>query len=103
VENTYGALEGRTPAGLLTYDRITTADVEGTIRCDVGEGELTNDGLKTFGNRAVAKVPQFQKLMHHVCRKGFEHHVVMTPSHSAAILAEAFGNYFGWEVYTQNA
>jgi L-fucose isomerase-like protein len=43
VENTYGALDGRTPAGPLTYGRITTADAEGKIRCYVGEGELTND------------------------------------------------------------
>lgn len=100
VENTYGALDGRTPAGPLTYGRITTADADGCIRTYVGEGELTNDELKTFGNRAVAKVPKLQKLMQHVCRNGFEHHVVMTQSHSAAILAEAFGNYFGWEVYT---
>ncbi|HWC58350.1 MAG TPA: L-fucose/L-arabinose isomerase family protein [Verrucomicrobiae bacterium] len=100
VENTYGALEGRTPAGPLTYGRITTADAEGKIRCYVGEGELTNDELKTFGNRAVAKIPRLQKLMHHVCQQGFEHHVVMTQSHSAAILAEAFGNYFGWDVHT---
>ena len=62
-------------------------------------GELTNDELKTFGNRAVANVPKLQKLMQHVCRNGFEHHVVMTQSHSAAILAEAFSNYFGWEVH----
>jgi L-fucose isomerase-like protein len=103
VENTYGALDGRTPAGPLTYGRITTADTEGKIRTYVGEGELTNDKLKTFGNRAVAKVPQLQKLMQHVCREGFEHHVVMTQSHSAAILAEAFGNYFGWEVYQHKA
>jgi L-fucose isomerase and related proteins len=99
VENTYGALDGRTPAGPLTYGRITTADAEGRIRCYVGEGELTNDELKTFGNRAVARVPQLQKLMRHVCNNGFEHHVVMTQSHSAAVLEEAFGNYFGWEVY----
>ena len=99
VENTYGALEGRTPAGPLTYGRITTADAEGKIRCYVGEGELTNDKLDTFGNRAVAKIPNLQKLMHHVCKQGFEHHVVMTQSHSAAILAEAFGNYFGWDVH----
>ncbi len=98
VENTYGALDGRTPAGPLTYGRITTADTEGKIRCYVGEGELTNDELKTFGNRAVAKVPNLQKVLRHVCEKGFEHHVVMTQSHSAEILAEAFGNYFGWEV-----
>jgi L-fucose isomerase-like protein len=99
VENTYGALDGRTPAGPLTYGRITTADTEGKIRCYVGEGELTNDKLDTFGNRAVAKVPNLQGVLRHVCEKGFEHHVVMTQSHSAAILAEAFGNYFGWEVY----
>ena len=29
VENTYGALEGRTPAGPLTYGRVTTADADG--------------------------------------------------------------------------
>ena len=86
-------------SGLLTHGRISTADAEGKIRCYVGEGELTNDELKTFGNRAVAKVPTLQKVLRHVCEKGFEHHVVMTQSHSAAILAEAFGNYFGWEVY----
>ncbi len=99
VENTYGALDGRTPAGPLTFGRITTADADGCIRTYVGEGELTNDTLNTFGNRAVAKIPQLQNLMRHVCKQGFEHHVVMTVSHSAGILAEAFGNYFGWEVY----
>ena len=43
VENTYGALDGRTPAGPLTFGRITTADPDGSIRAYVGEGELTND------------------------------------------------------------
>jgi len=98
IEKTYGALDGRTPAGPLTYGRITTADPEGRIRCYVGEGELTNDPLDTFGNRAVAHVPNLQQVMQYVCRQGFEHHVVMTVSRSAEILAEAFGNYLGWEV-----
>jgi hypothetical protein len=56
-----------------------------------------------YGNRAVANVPKLQKLMRHVCAKGFEHHVVMTQLHSAASLNEAFGNYFGWEVYNHGA
>jgi L-fucose isomerase-like protein len=99
VENTYGALEGRTPAGPLTFGRITTADPEGSIRAYVGEGVLTNDPLDTFGTRAVARIPDLQKLMRFVCRKGFEHHVVMTCSRSASILAEALGNYFGWQVF----
>jgi L-fucose isomerase-like protein len=99
VENTYGALEGRTPAGPLTFGRITTADPDGAIRAYVGEGELTNDPLDTFGNRAVARIPELQQLMRYVCRKGFEHHVVMTCSKTASILAEAFGNYLGWDVH----
>ena len=103
VENTYGALDGRTPGGPLTFGRLTTADAEGRIRAYVGEGELTNDPLDTFGNRAVAKIPRLQNLMHHVCREGFEHHVVMTQSKSAGILAEAFRNYFGWDVHHHNA
>jgi L-fucose isomerase-like protein len=103
VENTYGALEGRTPAGPLTYGRLSTADCEGRIRAYVGEGELTNDELNTFGTRAVAHVPQLQDLLRYVCREGFEHHVVMTNSHSAGILAEAFENYLGWETYHHSA
>jgi L-fucose isomerase-like protein len=103
VENTWGALDGRTPATPLTYGRITTDDTAGKIRTYVGQGELTNDELKTFGNRAVARVPKLQKLMHHVCREGFEHHVVMNSSHTSGILAEAFERYLGWEVYHHEA
>ncbi len=102
-QNTYGALEGRTPASPLTYGRITTSDATGSIRTYVGEGMLTNDELKTFGNRAVAQVPKLQKLMRHVCSQGFEHHVVMNASHTGGILAEAFGKYLGWEVYHHEA
>jgi L-fucose isomerase-like protein len=99
VENTYGALEGRTPAGPLTYGRVTTADADGCIRAYVGEGELTDDELNTFGTRAVAHVPRLQNLLHHICENGFEHHVVMTRSKSAGALAEALGKYLGWVTY----
>lgn len=103
VENTWGALDGRTPANPLTYGRITTDDTNGVIRAYVGEGELTDDKLHTFGNRAVAQVPKLQKLMHHVCREGFEHHVVMNASRTAGVLAEAFERYLGWDVYHHEA
>lgn len=99
VENTYGALEGRTPANPLTFGRITTSDCAGTIRAYIGEGELTNDTLNTFGNRAVANVPELQRLMRYVCEQGFEHHVVMNLSRTAGVLKEAFEKYLGWEVY----
>lgn len=99
VENTYGALDGRTPAMPLTYGRISTDDPAGKIRVYLGEGELTDDPLTTFGNRAVAHIPDLQGLMQYVCRNGFEHHVVMNASKTAGILQEALGNYMGWEVY----
>ena len=102
-QNTYGALAGRTPAGPLTFGRITTADPEGKIRAYVGEGELTNDPLDTFGTRAVAQVPELQKMMRYVCKNGFEHHVVMNLSKTANVLAEAMGNYLGWEVHHHGA
>jgi L-fucose isomerase-like protein len=99
VENTWGALEGRTSARPLTFGRITTDDAAGVIRTYVGQGNLTDDALTTFGNRAVAHIPKLQRLMRHVCREGFEHHVVMNASRTAGILEEAFGRYLGWEVY----
>jgi L-fucose isomerase-like protein len=99
TENTYGALDGRTPAMPLTYGRISTDDCKGVIKAYIGEGELTDDALKTFGNRAVAQINNLQGLMNYVCRNGFEHHVVMNASKTAAILKEAFENYLGWETY----
>ena len=99
VENTYGALDGRTPAMPLTYGRISTDDPKGVIKAYLGEGELTNDPLTTFGNRAVAQISDLQGLMQYVCRNGFEHHVVMNASKTAGILQEALENYMDWEVY----
>lgn len=96
---TYGALDGRTPAGPLTYARLMTDDVLGVVRAYVGEGRLTDDELVTFGTRAVAHVPNLQELMHFICKNGFEHHVVMNASRTSSILAEAFETYLGWDVY----
>ena len=83
----------------LTYGRISTDDCKGIIKAYFGEGDLTNDNLNTFGNRAVAKIDRLQELMNYVCRNGFEHHVVMNASKTAPILKEALENYLGWEVY----
>jgi L-fucose isomerase-like protein len=98
-ENTYGALSGRTPASPLTFGRISTDDPKGIIKAYIGEGVLTDDDLQTFGNRAVAQIPDLQGLMQYVCRNGFEHHVVMNASKTAGILKEALGNYMGWDVH----
>ena len=102
-ENTYGAMAGRTPAGLLTFGRVSTDDAHGVIRTYVGEGHFTDDPLATFGTRAVVQVPGLQKLLKYVCKNGFEHHVAMNASHTAGVLAEAFATYFEWEVHVHGA
>jgi L-fucose isomerase-like protein len=99
VENTYGAMEGRTPAGPLTYARFTTDDAAGVVRGYVGEGTTTDDTLNTFGHRAVAHVPRLQALLRHVCENGFEHHVAVNPSLTADAIEEACGKYLGWAMH----
>lgn len=103
VENTYGTVEGQTPAGPFSYARITTDDRNGVIKAYIGDGEFTDDVLATFGSRAVVQVPKLQKLMRYVIKNGFEHHAAMTNSYTADILNEAFTTYFGWDTYYHNA
>jgi L-fucose isomerase-like protein len=102
-ENTVGALEGRVPRGPMTFGRLSTDDSAGIIRAYVGEGSFTDDKLDTFGSRAVVKVPRLQDLLYHICSNGFEHHVVMTRSHTAEVLAEAFSKYLKWDTYRHDA
>ncbi len=101
-QNTVGALAGRTPAGPVTFGRVSTDDVAGKIRAYVGDGQFTNDPLDTFGTKAVVQVDRLQSLMRRICRGGFEHHAAMTSAHCASAVTEALGNYMGWDVYHHN-
>jgi len=98
-DNAYGTIVGRVAASPFTYLRMTTDDARGTLRAYVGEGELTNDPLHTFGGYGVVRVPSFQKLLRFICENGFEHHVAITPGRTAGALREALGTYLGWGVY----
>jgi L-fucose isomerase-like protein len=101
-ENTFGALEGRTGPGPVTFGRVSTDDLNGRITAYVGEGEFTEDPLDTFGTRAVVHVKGLPKLMHVICQNGFEHHAAMNRSHTAGPVAEALGRYLGWTTYHHN-
>jgi L-fucose isomerase-like protein len=103
VENTVGALAGRAPSGPLSFARVSTDDVTGTILAFVGEGVFTDDPLTTVGAKAVVQIPNLRELMHYVCKNGFEHHAAMNRSHCADSVAEALDNYMGWDVYYHNA
>jgi L-fucose isomerase-like protein len=65
----------------------------------VGEGEVTDDPLKTFGGYGVVNIPDFQGVLKHICENGFEHHVAVNRSQVAAAVNEALSKYLGWDVY----
>lgn len=98
-ENSQGTVVGRLKAGPITFCRVSTDDLHGRIRAYVGEGELTSDKLKSFGGYGVLRVPKLQTLLQYVCRNGYEHHVCMNMSLYGRAVAEALGNYKGWEVH----
>lgn len=99
AENTYGTIVGRVPSGPFTFCRITTDDYWGTIRAYVGEGRFTDDPLETFGGYGVVHIENMQQLLRHICENGFEHHVAVNLSQTAAPVYEALSKYLGWEVY----
>jgi L-fucose isomerase-like protein len=99
-ENTWGALDGRSPAFPLTYARVDTDDRKGVIKAYFGEGRTTNDPLSRIpGNSAVVEVADLPGLMRYVAKNGFAHHCAMTDAHVADVLAETLDYYLGWDVY----
>lgn len=98
-EDTFGAVKGKVAPGNMTYFRISTDDNKGIIKSYLGEGSMTDDPYGMDGGIAVCEIPNLQKLMKHLCKEGFEHHVAMVRGHVSEILEEAIGNYLGWEIY----
>ena len=98
-ENTYGTVVGRVKAAPFTYLRVGTDDTAGKIRAYIGEGDLTDDPLTTFGGYGVCRIPNFQKLLAYICENGYEHHVSINPTHVAAGVKEALSKYLRWETY----
>jgi L-fucose isomerase-like protein len=98
-ENTYGTIVGRVRSAPFTYCRISTDDLNGRVLAYLGEGELTDDPIKTFGGYGVVRIPNLQKLLRYICENGFEHHVAINLSQTAGAVHEALGKYLGWEVY----
>jgi len=95
----FGALKTRIAPGPMTFARVSTDDVKGTIKVYVGEGEFRENPLNTVGGSAVCRVDNLQGLLNYMCENGFEHHVAMNRGLNGEVLAEALGKYMGWQVY----
>ncbi len=102
AENAYGACVGRVIPGPMTFARLSTDDVDGSILAYVGEGDFTDDPLDTFGGRGVLHIEDLQGLLGFICENGFEHHVAISKSTQADALYEAFDKYMDWDVYYHN-
>ena len=98
-QNAYGSLAGKIKSGPFTYARFTTDDLNGCLRAYVGEGQVTEDELNTFGARGVVHIPRMQDLLQFICKNGFEHHVAINLSRVASIFNEAISSYLGVETY----
>ena len=99
AENTCGTIVGRLRSGPFTFCRVDTFDPAGEIRAYVGEGNLTNDPLETFGGYGVVEIPNLQALLQVICTLGFEHHVAIAMGQAARAIEDAFDTYLGWDVY----
>ena len=98
-ENTFGTCVGRVKAGAMSYARYSTDDRRGVVRGYTGGGAFTDDPLETFGGAGVVEIPKMQKLLHYICREGFEHHVAANFSECSGAVQEAAVRYLGWESY----
>jgi L-fucose isomerase-like protein len=98
-QQTWGTIHGRVRAEPFTYLRLSTDDYHGQIMGYVGEGELTDDPLMTFGGYGVVHVPNYQKLLAYICENGYEHHVSINLSSTSQAVNEALNKYLGWQMY----
>ena len=98
-ENTYGTIVGRIAPGPFSYLRVSTDDLNGRMLSYFGEGRFTEDKLDTFGGYGVIEVPEFQKLLHFICKNGYEHHVAATKAPVAAAIDDALSTYLGWQTF----
>ncbi len=95
----YGTVVGKIKPAKATYCRVSTDDVNGTIRAYAGEGQFVKTDINSFGGYGVLEIPNLQGLMQYVCREGYEHHVAANLSQKAAAVNEALKTYLGWNVY----
>lgn len=102
-ERCFGAVKGKVQPGPMTYFRLSTDDTAGRIKAYVGEGRFTPDPFDMDGGIAVTEVPALRRLLRHICKNGFEHHVAMVRGHVAAVVEEAVSTYLRWPLYRHEA
>ena len=97
-DNAWGLYEFEVQDGPLTLLRVTQPP-DGGWKAVVVPAVVESTKAKTFGAYGWARIKGLQKLYRDVLVRYFPHHVAITRGEVQDIIWEAFGNYFGMEVY----
>jgi L-fucose isomerase-like protein len=101
-DSCFCTLHGALKKGTVAFARFSTDDSKGRIVGLIGEGDVTDDTLDTFGTTGVVKIPNLPKMMYFLAANGFEHHVALNYSPRTSVLYEALTKYLGWKIYHHN-
>ena len=101
-DSCFCTLHGILKPGPVAWARFSTDDEKGRIVGCIGDGDITDDNVHTFGTTGVMKMPNMQKFMHFLTANGFEHHVALNYSPRTEVLYEALTKYMGWKIYHHN-
>ncbi|MEK6793366.1 MAG: hypothetical protein AABZ39_01220 [Spirochaetota bacterium] len=93
----YGPNIGRIRETPFTF--LSTKTENGKLLYYLGEGEFTGDVIpkEFFGCGGVAKIPDLQRVLFTIGRKGYRHHVSVTAGTVCASVEEAFSNYLKYD------
>ena len=100
-DNARGLYYFEVKPGPITLFRVTQ-DPEGAWKAVVVPANIEDNDAKTFGAYGWARIKNLQSLYRDVLVRHFPHHVAMVRAEVQDIIWEAFGNYFGFEMYAAN-
>jgi len=100
-DNTWGVCEFIVKEGPITVARVTQ-DNEANFKSVVVPAVVEENKARTFGAYGWARIKNLTALYRDVLCRHFPHHTAFTAGDVADAIWEAFGNYFGFEVYTGN-
>ena len=101
-DSCFCTLHGALKPGPVGWARFSTDDEKGRIIGCIGDGDITDETVPTFGTTGVMKMPNMQKFLYFLTANGFEHHVALTYSPRTDVLYEALSKYLGWKIYHHN-
>ena len=98
-ENTWGVCEFIVKEGPITIARVTQ-DTKAGFKALVVPAVMEENRARTFGAYGWARIKNLTAFYRDVLCRHFPHHTAFTEGDVGDAIWEAFGNYFGFEVYS---